>query len=84
MSARTVRLHFPDGKVVVEPLHRLARGNGLTGVEEARRLVAEWVHAGDIAFRPDGGFDVKRRRPRPDVQRVAELRRRRAAEQVTA
>lgn len=76
MSATKLRLHFPDGRVVVEPLTRTARANGLATVDEARQLVAEWERAGDVRRRPDGGLDVKRTRPRPDVQRIAEARRR--------
>lgn len=79
MSARLLRLHFPDGRVIVEPLTRTARANGLAGVDEARQLLAEWEHAGDVIRRPDGGYDVKRNRPRPDTQRIAEARRRQEA-----
>lgn len=64
MAARTkLRLHYPDGHVVVEPLARTARENG-TDVAGVRALVKKWVAAGDLVERRDGGYDVKRHRPR--------------------
>lgn len=64
MGARTkVRLHYPDGRVIIEPLARTARANGTT-VAGARELIADWVAAGDLVERADGGFDVIRFRPR--------------------
>lgn len=79
MAARMLRLHFPDGRVVVEPLLRTARANGLAGPAEALALVAEWEQRGDVIRRPDGGLTVKRERPRPDVERIAQARKRLAA-----
>ena len=73
MAARMLRLHMPDGKVDVEPLLRTARGNGLTGVAAALRLVAEWEKRGYIVRRTDGGYTVLKVRPRPDTATVRSM-----------
>lgn len=69
-----LRLHMPDGKVVVEPLLRTAKANGLAGADDARQLVLVWEERGYIKRRPDGGYDVRTMRPRPDVQTVRAMR----------
>jgi hypothetical protein len=76
VSARVLRVHLGDGRVLTEPLTSTARANGLRNLTEARALVEEWVHRGDLERRPDGGYDVKRHRPRPDRERVAQMRAR--------
>lgn len=81
MTAKALRLHFPDGKVVVEPLTRTALANGLSGADEARKLVAAWEERGFIVRRSDGGYDVKHRRPRPDVATVRAMRAAEALEE---
>lgn len=64
MGARSkIRLHYRDGRVVIEPLHRTAAANG-TDLPGARQMIADWVAAGDLVERPDGGYDVVRFRPR--------------------
>ncbi len=72
--ARMLRLHLPDGRVVVEPLTRTARANGLTGVNETLVLIATWVRRGYLRAREDGGYDVKMVRPRPDTATVKFMR----------
>lgn len=71
--AKMLRLHFPDGKVKVEPLARTAHGNGLEA-KQAPALIAAWEKRGYIKRRQDGGYDVKQVRPRPDVQTVKAMR----------
>lgn len=64
MAARThVRLHYKDGRVIVETMLHFAKENGLP-LSEARQLLASWVEAGDLVLRKDGGYDVVRHRPR--------------------
>lgn len=64
MGVKTkVRLHYKDGRVVTEPLSRMATANGTT-IAGARELLAQWLRDGDLRERPDGGFDVIRFRPR--------------------
>jgi hypothetical protein len=65
---------MPDGKVIVEPLLRTARGNGLSSLEEAVSLVAAWERRGYVKRRADGGYDVLNNRPRPDTQTVKSMR----------
>lgn len=62
-AVRKLRLHYGDGRVVVEPLTRTARENNTTAAG-AKSLIAGWVKAGDLKPRPDGGYDVVRYRPR--------------------
>jgi hypothetical protein len=65
MSAvRKLRLHYKDGRTVVEPLPRFAAANGLRSLREAKDLIAKWVAAGDLRPRTDGGYDVVRFRAR--------------------
>ena len=73
MAAKMLRLHMPTGKVVVEPLARVAHGNGLEA-KEALALVAAWEAKGYIKRRADGGYDVKQVRPRPDTATVKSMR----------
>jgi hypothetical protein len=63
MAAKKLRLHYPDGRIIVEPLTRTARENG-TNLAGARALLDQWVSDGDLVRRPDGGFDVRRFKPR--------------------
>lgn len=74
MAARRVlRLHFPDGDVVTEPLTRTAAANGLPATPaNGRALVDTWEANGDLTRRPDGGYDVVHKRPRPDLERAAQ------------
>jgi hypothetical protein len=58
-----LRLHYPDGSVVVETMAKAAAQNG-TNMRGMRLLVARWVKAGDLVERRDGGFDVIRYQPR--------------------
>lgn len=74
MSARNLRLHFTDGRVVVEPLTRTARANELAGVDEARQLIAAWLERGYLRLRRDGGYDVLKARPRPDAATIRAMR----------
>lgn len=63
-GGKSWRLHFPDGRVVVEALTVTAAANGLAGVRAAREWIEALVDVGDLERRPDGGYDVRRRRQR--------------------
>ena len=57
-----LRWHYPDGRVVNQPLARFALTNGVN-IRDARLLLEQWQVAGDIVLRADGGFDVVRYHP---------------------
>lgn len=66
MAWKKLRLHYPPslgGGKVVESIEMFAMANGVD-IAGARQLVAEWVAAGDLVPRTDGGYDVIRYRPR--------------------
>lgn len=64
---RTLRLHYPGGKVVTEPLTRFGAANGVDRAG-ALDLIRQWVANGSLRARPDGGFDVLRHQPRRRTQ----------------
>ncbi len=60
---RFVRFHYHDGQgTITEPTARLAARNGTTP-QGAVDLINEWLQAGDLKARPDGGYDVIHYRP---------------------
>ncbi len=59
---RTIRFHHANGDVFTRTPAQLARDNG-TSIAGAMALVDEWLEAGDVVRRPDGGLDVIRYRP---------------------
>lgn len=74
MAAKThVRLHYESGKVITESLVTMARENGVS-VGDARRMIELWAAWGDLEHRPDGGYNVVRRRGRKDPQTLAALK----------
>lgn len=68
MGVRThVRLHYKDGRVIVETFLHFARENGVS-LGEAKQLLQSWIDAGDLKLRKDGGYDVVRQQPRQKAQ----------------
>lgn len=59
---RLIRFHHANGDTFTRTPAQLAHDNG-TSIAGAMALVAEWLAAGDLARRPDGGLDVIRYRP---------------------
>lgn len=56
------RFHYRDGRTVTVTAAQLATENATT-VRGAADLVDQWLAAGDLTRRPDGGYDVIRYRP---------------------
>lgn len=59
---KLIRFHHANGDVYTRTPAQLARDNG-TNIAGALALVDEWLDAGDLNRRPDGGLDVIRYRP---------------------
>lgn len=68
-----VVLHYKDGRVVSESIAKFATANGCASLQDAYKLLWEWINDGSLVPRKTGGFDVKRFRPRNAANRTVKL-----------
>lgn len=71
---KSVRYHRQDGRVIIQPVHRCAKQNGIK-VREVPALIEAWVQMKAVKKRSDGGIDVVRWIDPKDPQALGLMRK---------